>query len=158
LITITELFYVLIYHKGSGLGKFDHNNRMITLSVITLSGFHCNFIFSEPNSEIVTAALQGAPPAPPGSHGGNGGGPNKPPMFRGGGMANNGTSLQGAQPPGLPPTMGGGGRFPTNGEQRPQPPIGHNVAPPGMPPVNPGNNKWPVNNAARPVSLKDKVR
>jgi hypothetical protein len=23
------------------LSKFDHNNRMITLSVITLSGFHC---------------------------------------------------------------------------------------------------------------------
>jgi hypothetical protein len=23
------------------LGKFDHNNQMITLSVITLSGFHC---------------------------------------------------------------------------------------------------------------------
>jgi hypothetical protein len=24
------------------MGKFDHNNRMITLSVITLSGFHCS--------------------------------------------------------------------------------------------------------------------
>ena len=26
------------------LGKFDHNKRMITLSVITLSGFHCIII------------------------------------------------------------------------------------------------------------------
>jgi hypothetical protein len=25
-------------------GQFDHINRMITLSVITLSGFHCIFI------------------------------------------------------------------------------------------------------------------
>ncbi len=26
------------------LGKFDHVNRMITLSVITLSGFHCTMV------------------------------------------------------------------------------------------------------------------
>ena len=29
------------YPKGPGTWQFDHNNRMITLSVITLSGFHC---------------------------------------------------------------------------------------------------------------------
>ncbi len=27
---------------GLGLGQCDHINRMITLSVITLSGFHCS--------------------------------------------------------------------------------------------------------------------
>ncbi len=30
------------YELGQiNLGKFDHNNRMIALSVITLSGLHC---------------------------------------------------------------------------------------------------------------------
>jgi hypothetical protein len=29
------------------MGKFDHNNQMITLSVITLSGFHCIRFFNE---------------------------------------------------------------------------------------------------------------
>ena len=33
----------------ANLGQFDHINRMITLSVITLSGFHCytiDFIYT----------------------------------------------------------------------------------------------------------------
>jgi hypothetical protein len=41
LITLNELFCVLFYWMGSGLGQCDHINRMITLSVITLTGLHC---------------------------------------------------------------------------------------------------------------------
>ncbi len=42
LITINELSYILVYLIGLGLGQSDHIIQMITLSVITLSGFHCN--------------------------------------------------------------------------------------------------------------------
>jgi hypothetical protein len=42
LITINKLYYILICQKGMGLGQSDYINRMITLSVITLSGFHCS--------------------------------------------------------------------------------------------------------------------
>ena len=41
LITINVLFSRLIYYKGMGLGQSDYINWMITLSVITLSGFYC---------------------------------------------------------------------------------------------------------------------
>ena len=32
--------------SGLGLGHFDNINRMITISVITLSGFHCIMYFT----------------------------------------------------------------------------------------------------------------
>ena len=121
---------------------------------------HPFFFFSEPNSELVIAALaqQQSGPPPPGSHGPNG--PNKPNIFRGGVGNNGNNSNAGNPPPGLPPPMGGGSRFATNGEQqRVAPPIGH-AGLSGPPPVQPGSNKWPVpmGGAARPVALKDKIR
>jgi len=35
-----QIIYVLLYLKRHGNCQFDHINWMITLSVITLSGFH----------------------------------------------------------------------------------------------------------------------
>ncbi len=47
MITVSELtrhlHKVKMFEFGQdNLGKFDHNNRVITLSVITLSGFYCS--------------------------------------------------------------------------------------------------------------------
>ncbi len=41
LITSTGLFYWYFNRSDLGLGQSDHINRMITLTVITLSGFYC---------------------------------------------------------------------------------------------------------------------
>ena len=37
---------------GMGLGQCDHINRMITLSMITLSGFHCTYIVLSKNCNL----------------------------------------------------------------------------------------------------------
>ncbi len=43
-----------------GLDQFDHINRMITLSVITLSGFHCiSFTVCEPCGACLTCGTCG---------------------------------------------------------------------------------------------------
>jgi hypothetical protein len=41
------------------LGKFDHNKRMITLSVITLSDFHCGTVNgkSDNNKQLITLTV-----------------------------------------------------------------------------------------------------
>jgi hypothetical protein len=51
LITLTGLFYWYFNRSDLGLGQSDHINRMITLTVITLSGFYCNKIFCILNYE-----------------------------------------------------------------------------------------------------------
>ena len=40
-ITLTDFFYWYFDKSDSGLEQTDHINRMITLTVITLSGFYC---------------------------------------------------------------------------------------------------------------------
>jgi hypothetical protein len=39
--------YILHYWDLINLGQYDHINEKITLSVITLSGFHCIYIGSQ---------------------------------------------------------------------------------------------------------------
>ncbi len=41
LITLTGFFYWYFNRSDLGLEQSDHINRMITLTVITLSGFYC---------------------------------------------------------------------------------------------------------------------
>ncbi len=41
LITLTGLFYWHFNMSDLGIGQSDHINQMITLTVITLSGFYC---------------------------------------------------------------------------------------------------------------------
>ena len=40
-ITLTDFFYWSFNVSDLGLEQSDHINRMITLTVITLSGFYC---------------------------------------------------------------------------------------------------------------------
>ncbi len=53
---------------GLGLGQSDHIIQMITLSVITLSGFHCTtfiFYFLGKNTKCSQTYLQRPPLKPP---------------------------------------------------------------------------------------------
>ena len=41
MITIEEFTFALHVKRNFAIGKFDHINQMITLSVMALNGLHC---------------------------------------------------------------------------------------------------------------------